>query len=598
MRILSKLIQRTNDIQLRNKLITSFILVVFIPVMIVGFFLTNELRKGALKEAVEQTTVNMERVQQRVHEILKVPIDISNKLLFDDRLKYVVDRQYETIYQLVQAYRNYPDFQRYVHFSKEVENIKFYTENETMLLNWEFFPVNESIKNSAWYQSAFQNRGSIEWHYLEDETRKNEKFLSLVRKVDTDSNTLRNVLVITVNKASLNSAVSSEQFNTLIVDDEDHIITTNRADWRNQKATDIFPDFNLLQPGTYELAIEGKQSKVMVERLEPESSINGLRIIMIFAVDSIMRDANKFSLLGMTVIFVSVVGALFLIYGVSLLLTGRLLKLSKHIGRVARGDLDTTLTIDGNDEIGQLSRQFNFMVRSVKELMQEVQDTHMQKEQLELKQNEIKLKMMASQINPHFLFNALESIRMKAHIKGESEIAGVVKTLGRLMRKNLEVGGNTILLRDEIEIVRSYLEIQQFRYEDRLKFTLDVDPATEKIYIPPLIIQPLVENAVIHGLEGKENGGGELVVTTQMKDGFMQIQVNDNGVGIPPAKLQAILELLEKPDGSDGERIGLKNVHQRLQLHYGRPYGLNISSQSGVGTTVYFKLPAGGNPIV
>ena len=130
--------------------------------------------------------------------------------------------------------------------------------------------------------------------------------------------------------------------------------------------------------------------------------------------------------------------------------------LRQQIGRAAISSvLDTMLDIDGNDEIGQLLRQYNFMIRSIKELIEEVKRTNRQKEQLELKQQEIKLKMLASQINPHFLFNALESIRMQAHIKGQKEIAGVVKMLGRLMRKSLETQGHHIPLKDEIDMVRS-----------------------------------------------------------------------------------------------------------------------------------------------
>ena len=115
---------------------------------------------------------------------------------------------------------------------------------------------------------------------------------------------------------------------------------------------------------------------------------------------------------------------------------------------------------------------------------------------LELAQREIKLKMMASQINPHFLFNALESIRMNAHMKGDKEIANVVRLLGKLMRKNLEVGREQTPLKEEIEMVRSYLEIQKFRYEDRLSFEVKVDPAASNMMIPPLVIQPLVENVI------------------------------------------------------------------------------------------------------
>ncbi|CAM3561929.1 sensor histidine kinase [Marinicrinis lubricantis] len=598
MKLFSHFPRKWNDIKLRNKLMIAFIFVVFIPVMIVGLFLTNELRQGAMKDAVEQTTVNMDRVKQRIMELLHVPIDISNKLLFDDRLRDLVNHKYETQFEMVQAYKDYPDFERYMQFSQEVANIKMYTQNTTMIMNWEFFPADDTIKSTAWYQSALNERGVIGWHYLEDETKDNEKFLSLVRRINFDNYLNENVLVITIDPSYLHSVVDSEPFDTLIVDDQNNIITANRENWINQQLTDIFPDIDLSHSGKLDTEWDGENVNIMIEELNPEASHNGLRVITIFSVDSIVKDANAFSRLGMSVILVSVIVALILIVWVSSLLTKRFLKLSKSISKVARGDLDTMVMIDGNDEFGQLSRQFNFMVRSIKELMQEVHETNMQKKQLELKQNEIKLKMMASQINPHFLFNALESIRMKAHIKGETEIAEVVKLLGRLMRKNLEVGGHQIAIKDEFEMVRCYLEIQKFRYGDRLNFDLELDPAAQQMLVPPLIIQPLVENAVIHGLEGKESGEGYLSVKASLVDHILQVEVSDNGVGISDSRMKAILQMLEDTEESSRNRIGMRNVHNRLQMLYGEEHGLKIDSKPGIGTTIRFSIPSGGVSVV
>ena len=153
-----------------------------------------------------------------------------------------------------------------------------------------------------------------------------------------------------------------------------------------------------------------------------------------------------------------------------------------------------------------------------------------QKVELESKQNQIKFKMMASQINPHFLFNALESIRMKAHMKGQSEISNVVRLLGKTMRKNLEAGQRNVTLHNEMDMVRCYLDIQKFRHEDRLKYELLIDPSAEQMPILPLIIQPLVENAVIHGLENREEGG-IVRIKAELLDDQVHVEVIDNGLG-------------------------------------------------------------------
>jgi two-component system sensor histidine kinase YesM len=235
------------------------------------------------------------------------------------------------------------------------------------------------------------------------------------------------------------------------------------------------------------------------------------------------------------------------------------------------------------------------MVVSIRGLMDEVTESQKQKAQLELRQKEIKLKMMASQINPHFLFNALESIRMKAHIKGEKEISGIVRMLGKMIRRNLEVGTRKIALMDELEIVRCYLEIQKFRYGDeRLTFRLNIDPAGHDVEIPPLIIQPLIENAVVHGLENVAEGGF-VELTTSMRGSRLKVEVADNGVGISGEKIKDILESLRDMEEEEEYRIGLRNVHQRLVMIYGEDYGLTITSEPGSGTRITFEIPTGGH---
>lgn len=298
--------------------------------------------------------------------------------------------------------------------------------------------------------------------------------------------------------------------------------------------------------------------------------------------------------LSITVVAISVLLAFLIIYSFSSLFSRRLLHLSRHINRVSTGDFDTTLKIDGKDEIALLARQFNSMVRSINDLMYEVQESNAQNSLLEQKQNDIRFKMLASQINPHFLFNALEAIRMEAHMKGQVEIARVVRLLGKMMRSNLEVGRSKILLSQELEVVRCYLDIQQFRYEERLKYQFTVDPAVESLYMPPLLIQPLVENAVIHGLDNKMEGAFVTVEVVQVGD-HAKFTITDNGVGISPIQLEELLNTLERKEEREGERIGLRNVHDRLKLSYGAECGLTIESRPNVGTVIFFCIPMEDN---
>ncbi len=588
-----------NNLKLRTKLFLSFIAVVFIPVLIVGILLTNELRNMALKNAMEQTSSNVQRVKARTAELINVAYDSAYRLANDDQLETVANRKYEAVYDVVKAYREYPDFKENRQLYEEISNIRFYMDNPTMLDNWEFIQPEPSIVRTAWYQRALgSSNGMTSWYYLEDE-RDSLKYLSLVRKVSFLDQATSGVLVINVNMDMLGSILNQESFETMIVDDSNTIVAANRNGLKGKTLADIDFDREVIteRGGIFDADVDGKASRVLIEPLVPESSLNALRIISVFSIDTIVKDANRINVLALIVISASLVIAIFLIYGVSTILSKRMLRLSKHISKVATGNFDVILKIDGKDEIGQLSRQFNSMVSSINGLVEDVQESNRQKNLLESKQNEIKLKMMASQINPHFLFNALESIRMKAHLKGEKEISQVVRLLGKLMRRNLEVGTGKTKLMNEIDIVRCYLDIQKFRYEDRLGYSLRIDPRVEQAAIPPLIIQPLVENAVIHGLENKPEGG-MVYVQAELVGENIQIDVFDNGEGITEEKITQLYESLNEVEDDEQNRIGLRNVHLRLLLSYGSEHGLVFKSEPGVGTHISFTIPYEGDPHV
>jgi two-component system sensor histidine kinase YesM len=592
-KILSTIKKKFNDIKLRNKLLISFIFVVFIPVFIVGGFLTNELRQFALEDANKQASANMERVKERTLEVMNVPLYISNNILFDQRLKQIVNTKYESIYEVVSSYREYNTFQSYRNlYNKEIVNIRFYMENSTLLNDWEIIPVDQQIQNSFWYTTAKEGKGLTSWLYLEDETNNDHKYLSLVRRVDFLEYDTSGVLVINVNTKAFNLILSQESQPTMLVDDQNNIISTNQPGYLGKKLNTIINSKKILagQTGIFHGKSEGQPTHIFIESIPLKNSLNKVRIVSIITDEDIVGNANRFRRMGVIVAAISVCVALLLIYYISKLLSNRLIKLSEQINLVGKGNFNTRILIDGEDEIGQLSKQLELMVNNTRKLLNEVYESNRQKTLLERKQNEIKFKMMASQINPHFLFNALESIRMKAHINGEREISQVVKLLGKLMRNSIEVGTGKVKLNSEMEVVHSYLEIQKFRHGDRLNYEITIDPLSKSIPIPPLIIQPLVENAVIHGLENKESGG-KVSVHTKLKEEGLLVVVTDNGIGISVEKQEAICKLLNEQEEKEGIRIGLRNVHQRLQLTYGKITGLTIDSKEGIGTKISFIIP-------
>ncbi|KYG30555.1 sensor histidine kinase [Alkalihalobacillus trypoxylicola] len=587
------LLQKFNDLKLRGKLIVAFLLVVAFPIAIVGLILTEELRSLATEDAKLQSEINIERVNQRVNQILRIPIHISNHLQFDRNLNQLVNTEYQHTYEVVQSYQNYLTFENYLQFYSEISNIRFYMDNPTLLNNWSFIPLTNEIADTNWYAQSTQEKGLIGWHFISDETNHHQSYLSLTRKIYFIDNQTSGMLVININPEQLHWILNQESYLTLLIDESQQVISSNDQTLigKNIDSVMSLEEIKEKEESIYTGIVNGEASQIMFKPLVIESSYNDLTVVSVISTKHIEKDANYLRSLGMVITVIGIIFALLLIIVVSWLLTKRLGRLSFQIKRVSEGNLDSSVFVDGKDEIGQLSAQFNQMVRNINGLIEQVQETTEQKNTLEQKQNEMKLRLLASQINPHFLFNTLESIRMKAHMQGQKEIASIVKMLGKLMRKSIEVSGSKISLKDELEMITCYLEIQTFRYEQRLHYSIEVDESLKNWSIQPLLIQPLVENAVIHGLEDKEEGGFVLIKITTTGNNVL-IAVQDDGIGISNEKINEIKQTLNKEE-DESARIGLRNVDQRLRITYGQESRLKIESLEGKGTLIHFLIPKG-----
>ncbi|MBP2114309.1 two-component system sensor histidine kinase YesM [Paenibacillus silagei] len=595
---IKKLVRMVNNMKLKYKLIFFYIIVVMIPVLIAGVILTNYFREGALNRAIDQATNNVEKIKSQLYSKLRVPTDISNLLYFDEDLERLVNTHYPSILELTKAYLNYTDLKEYVLRYREISNIRFFIDNPTLVDDMSIAPVTPEIRTRNWYTQAMRNN-QIYWMYIHDKDpyinspKGTINKLSLIRQVPYPEYSKSGILMVQVNQDELNQMLHQEPFETIIIDEQGYIVSAKNPQLVGSTvdAFDIGINVQSQSKGVFMTQVKDKDSYVMIDEMIPELSVSKLKIISVFETKSILSDANKVSQLGLFIVIGVLLVALVLVYTISLLTSNRLLRLSRQLNQVALGNLNVVSHIDGTDEIGQLSRQFNYMVASINQLITQVIESNEKNSTLEIAQREIKLKMMASQIHPHFLFNALESIRMNAHLRGEREIANIVRLLGKLMRKNLEVGRERAPIKEEIEMIRSYLEIQKFRYEDRLEYEIAFDPAAAEVMIPPLIIQPLVENSVVHGLENKEGTVHVSIAVTLTENQEIQVIVMDDGIGMTEDRLAAIMEVITKAEEEEQGRIGLRNVQQRLTLYYGAEHGLNISSREGEGTRITFSIP-------
>lgn len=584
----------------RKKLVISYVLAVFLPVLLVGVLLTGNMKEIALENAIDEAKNNVERVVKRFQDILNISITISLKLQGSAELENIIYDEYESDWDVLNTYFNYKEFDELKTLYKEIEDIRLYVRNDSLIDNWRFMKVTGEIERQWWYEKALEMNGKIFWGYVDlPGTRGGNPSICLVRLLKNSLGKSLGVLVVKIKKEEVNNILRQESFETMVVNDEGIIVAASDRNVYGKKKGDLgFMPLSRRQWKSEDLDYKGKPSKVISLEFLSSGTIQNFEVISIFPLDEILKKANSTGLLGFSIISASLLLSLLLIMGFSKILSARINRISYDMHRVASGDFNFQSSITGKDEAGQLAEDLNTMVASIKKLIHEIYESDLQKNALIVRQKEIKLKMLASQINPHFLFNALEAIRMEALNNGQCEIARLVKLLGRMMRMSLKVTNAMIPLESELEMVKSYLEIQKFRYSDKLSYNIsDIAPEMLRQNILPLIIQPVVENAIVHGLESKEGSGLVSIEITDVKND-MRITIVDDGLGMEDETADRIRNTLDIQESADGKRIGLRNVHQRIKLVYGEQYGLSIYSKHNQGTTVEILLPKGDAAIV
>ncbi|WP_166238693.1 sensor histidine kinase [Paenibacillus turpanensis] len=268
-------------------------------------------------------------------------------------------------------------------------------------------------------------------------------------------------------------------------------------------------------------------------------------------------------------------------------------KLQQVMKRVEVGDFDNKVDIEAKDEIGYLSHGFNHMAAKLRNLLEEVYVSKLRETELSLRQRETELKVLQSQMNPHFLYNSLETIRGMALMHDRDEIADMSAALAKLMRYNVKTRASTVTLEQEMRMCGVYLTIQKYRYEDKLDYVFDIpDWALDQLLVK-FSLQPLVENCVVHGVETGVDKVSIRITAIKDSDSCFIVEVHDDGAGITPERLQFIYEKLEDDDvSSGGAHIGVANVHRRTQFIFGEEYGITIESGGELkGTAVRIRLP-------
>ena len=298
------------------------------------------------------------------------------------------------------------------------------------------------------------------------------------------------------------------------------------------------------------------------------------------AYQTFFMNLVRFSLLGMGLLLLLVI---ILSYYIPRSITMPITRISRVTNQVAKGNLSVRAAAESGAEARMLSDSLNAMIDKINELLDQVTT-----EQIRLRKAEFEL--LQAQINPHFLYNTLDTIVWLAEAGDQKRVVSMVGNLSDFFRTSLNQGKDIISIREELAHVRSYLEIQQVRYQDILRYEITVPEDLYEYKIPKITIQPLVENALYHGIKNKR-GQGTITVTGKRNENGFVLYVRDNGIGMTQERLNEVRAGIQKLSYTGKEIYGLYNVNERIRLNFGETYGISIESTYGEGTCVSISLP-------
>ncbi|WFR65540.1 sensor histidine kinase [Paenibacillus amylolyticus] len=461
----------------------------------------------------------------------------------------------------------------------------------------EMYPrAEQSLIQENWYQKASANPGIFmvlgqpkERNLTTHVRYKDDEIVSVARSItDEASGRVRGVIMIdlklrSVSQAARNVTLGKSGY-VMVTDAEGQSVYKPELPLIEHIPTDWFPSG---ESGTFTAETEGGTLLFMYQ----SSTFTGWRTVGVFPTRDSISEVRQIQFYVVSFVFVVCLFGLSASLWFSRSIAQPIFRLMSYMRRAETGNLRPGRWSDRADEIGMLGNSYNRMLAQIRQLIS-------LNELRERQKRDAEMRSLQEHIKPHFLYNTLDTIHWMARKEGAENVSGMVGALSRLFRIGLSKGQDYIPLHSELEHMTSYMQIQQTRYRDRLQYTLNIPAELRDLFVLKLLLQPLVENAIYHGIKGRR-GPGHIRVDARLEHNRLLLTVQDDGAGMSGERLAEMRHLLEAPlasleassPGITGKSYGMLNVQARLRLSFGEEYGIVLESQEGEGTRVTIIHP-------
>ncbi len=551
----------------QKKIFIICFLVSLIPVCVLGVLCYSQVKqllisreKTALRDSLAQESAALDaKCRECEHAI--------NYLIWNDSIKQMLNQTYDNNAEMYLVFRDILDplFTTLKAFNSNITSITLYTDISIYPHGSILHPLSELQGNS--YFADVENSYTPKWIVSAE-----EKSLALLCRIYDTQSDHTSIVKFDIQYERFFSSLKTlynQSYGILLADSEGMPLYEFHT-FPEQEAGYVLNAEDLSK------VVQGSMPRYVVER-GPEIC-NSWHLYLYRPAQTVSAPARTLTFVILVIILLCLTTVIFVSFFLSAYIVRPLQKLMDNMQLVEQGNFVVTATYDSPDEIGRLVQSFGNMVRQLHHLVDEILKSR-------ILQQKYEMRALQTQINPHFLYNSLSLINSKAILAGEEEISQMTQFLSTFYRTTLNQGKNIISVQDELKNVSAYVKIQQMMHPDSFQAKYDIDEALLSLSTINLILQPLVENAIVHGIDYRpEPGGGLLEISGRIEDGLIVFQISDNGPGLPEEALEQILT-------AKSQGYGVQNVNHRIQLFYGAQYGLRYENRKEGGLTVTLTIP-------
>jgi len=578
----------SSRLKLRDRMIAMSLLTSVIPVILFAIYFYQSNRAEATEQTVADTLGTIRQLNSNIANQLDAYAKITSLLYLDDRLADYMSVDYGDPRNrdlLLSAYQYINGRFGNIHvLHPDISELVVYTANTSIPSDGQYVKhMSERSGDDAWFAQVDGAKGNVVFSGPHQDGRGNP-VISLGRSLNLlNLNYPYGTLVLSIKESEFYSFIEKNKKHDIYVADASGTILTgsDRTLIGAGMAAVLGEAYGAMgaRTGSVESSYGGKRALIVYDTLP-----NGWRTYAFVPHEEFLSATSKSArgivLLSLfSLLFSSVIIVLY-----SRAFTGRIERLLRMMRRLETENFDPLSGENGRDEIGYLTLSFQRMAGRLKELINEVYKK-------EIAKKEAEMNMLQAQINPHFLYNTLYSISALAAMRQDNPVSEMAAHLARFYRVSLNKGRHVITLREELELTKSYVSIQQLRFENQFRIAFQTDESLLDVPTIKLILQPFIENAINHAIWDPHSAVG-IVVKAYREEDYLRLDVIDDGMGMTAETLAGINRESESGEGG----YGIRNVRERIRLHYGPDSDVTVSSRLGMGTRVSIRIPLGPEP--